>query len=112
GRADGGELVGEDEPRLHEIELAVELQGVGVEQVAGQREVAHRLAREDALVGEIVDGEYRARLEGRRAPRPAALQDQRRERRLPVVRVHAVGQEVDLLGRLQGARAKQREALV
>ena len=32
-RAHGGELVREDQPRLHEIELAVELERVGMEQV-------------------------------------------------------------------------------
>ena len=112
GRAHGGELVGEHQARLHEVQLVVELERVGMEQIAGQGEIAHRLPGEHALVGEVVDGEHAARLERRRPPRPAPLQDERCQGRLPVVRVHAVGQEVDLLGRLEGTGAEQGEPLV
>ena len=77
GGGDGGQLLGEHQARLHQIELAVELERVCVEEVAGQPQVDHRLAGKDPLVRHVVDGEDAARAEGRRPARPAALHDQR-----------------------------------
>ena len=83
-----------------------------MEEIARQAQLAHRLAGEDALVGDIVDGEDRARAHRRGPARPAALEDERDERALPVVGVDRVGKEVLLARRLQRAGAEQGEALV
>ena len=112
GRRDGGQLVGEDQSRLHQADLVVELQRVGVEEVHGQVQLGHGLPREDSLIGHVVDGEDGAGAQGGRPPRPAALHDHRNQRRLPVVGMDGVGDEVPLPCRFQRSRGEQGEALV
>ena len=107
-----GQLFGEDEAGLHEIELAVELERVRVEEVRGQLQLAHRIAGEDALVRHVVDGEHAAGADGRRPACPAALDDQGHQRPLPVVGVDGVGDEVPLPRRFQRSGAEQGEPLV
>ena len=66
GAADRGEQVGEDEPALEEVELAVELDAGRCEQVPAEPGHRHVVVPEHALVGEVVDGEERARSPPRR----------------------------------------------
>ena len=84
--ADGGDLVGVLQARLHEAELAVEFQPRSRQQFRRQaqhRPVAHR---KEALEGEVVYCEDRARPRWRVVGHVGASQ-----RGMPVVRMHDVG---------------------
>src|SRR5512135_2381866 len=57
GAAHRGEQVGEDQRALQEVELAVELDAGGGEEVPAEAGHRHVVVPEHALVGQVVDGE-------------------------------------------------------
>ena len=56
----GGEEIGEGQPPFEEIDLAVELDARGGEEVPAEAGHGHVVVPEHALVGELVNGEERA----------------------------------------------------
>ena len=62
GGADGGQVRGVDEAALEERHLVVELEPVDVEGTFGRADPAQRVPREQALIGEVVDGQDRGNL--------------------------------------------------
>jgi hypothetical protein len=59
--AHGADPVGVVQPGLHEVEAAVELDAVHREVMGGQAQLAEVGGVEDALVGQVVDGEQAGR---------------------------------------------------
>jgi hypothetical protein len=79
-------MVGEGDAGFEERDLAVELQPCRREVRRGQAELAIALGREQALEGEIVDGEQGF------GPRLGMLrQQQRDEAGMPIIGMHQIG---------------------
>ena len=83
--ADGGEIVGIADRALQEIHLAVELQLTHGEQVPRQHQQRQDLGRKQTLVSQIVNGEDARRLRESRVFAIERLQQNRNQRRLPVM---------------------------
>ena len=62
GRADGGQVRGVDEAALEERDVVVEFEPVDVERAFRRPDPAQRVRREQALIGEVVDGQDRGNL--------------------------------------------------
>src|SRR5438105_2297760 len=88
-RADGRNQPAEHQAAFEVTDSAPVLEGIDAHQIPPETEARQPARIEDALVGEIVDGEYRrhVRERGRRASCP---QQQRDETRLPVVSVNDI----------------------
>ncbi len=105
-----GDEIGEDQRALQEVHLAVEFELVDGEQVPRQQQERQRVGRKQALVADVVDGKHRARVMERGIVRIQAAQQDRHQRRLPVVAVKNVGRAQDLR-RLDRGAAEKPEAL-
>ena len=106
GRADGGDMVGVDDPRLEEGDAAVELDAVEAEGGLGNGEVVEPRRVELALVREIVDRHHGRGL----AAAPAQVAGGERGR--PVVEMEDVGPPAVQAAHRQfgGGEAQPREA--
>ena len=83
-RTHGAEQVGKDQPALHEVHLAVELQRVHVEQPGVEAEFVDHGGVEDSLVSEVVNSE-----EGGDVPEMLArAQPHGDQRGLPIIAVN------------------------
>ena len=102
-----GDAVGIEEPGLHEVDGAVELQPLHGEEMRRQIEVRERGGREAALVGEVMNGEHASR-DGA----AAGAQVGGGKPCMPVVAVHYVGAPAAnaTVGEARRGPAKQREA--
>ena len=81
-----GDAPGVLQSRLEEGHVAVVLHAVGLQARGRQTQATDRRGREDALIGEIVDGHYGARFLAR-----YELQVGRGQSRLPIVAMHDLG---------------------
>ncbi len=79
GAADGGEVRGVDQARLEEGDLVVELDAVDVEGALRCADPPQRVLREEALIGEVMNGQDRRQL----GAAPGKVR--RHERGLPVI---------------------------
>ncbi len=118
GAADGGEQVREDQRALEEVELAVELEAGGGEEVPPEPGHRHVVVPEHALVGEVVDGEQGREPAQQRVIAVERAQVDGQEPGLPVVGVDDLRGPADTGARglergqtLQGAAAEEHEAL-
>ncbi|MBA7615195.1 hypothetical protein ES703_22473 [subsurface metagenome] len=84
-RADGGQMRGVDQAALEERKLVVEFETVDVEGILRCADPPQRVPREDALVGEVMDGQDRGDL------RAFPGEIGRRQSGLPVIGVDEVG---------------------
>ena len=85
GRADGGDAVRESDAPLDKAELIVKLQRKRRPVTGWQAQPDEGFAREQALIGKVVNGEHRS------GPLRLVVQQCRDEPRLPVIAVHDVG---------------------
>src|SRR5574341_251827 len=108
-RADGGEKVGEEQPALQEIDLAVELDAGRCEQLPVKAQPREDLRPKDALIAKIVYGEHRADALKEWIASKQRFQIHRDQGGLPVVSMHRVGLEREGAARLEGCQAKQAE---
>ena len=82
--ADGGQMRRVDDATLEEGQLVVEFEAIDVEGGFGRADPAQRLLREQALIGEVVDGQ------DARDPDRVPGEIGRHQRGLPVIGVHQV----------------------
>ncbi len=108
GAADGGHAVGEHHAGFQQVEATVVLQVQRIEQRPVETGQLHVEVPDGALVGDVVDGEHRAR--GRQRLVEATLQQRRDQAGLPVVRMHHVWRPPEVAGQRQRALAEDREA--
>jgi hypothetical protein len=106
GRAHRGHVVGEGQPALEQVDLAVPLEVGPVVELPGQADLRHHLWAEMALVAGIVHRQHDARVPGPGLRLQDGADVHRRERGVPVVRVD----EDPLLGEAGNRRhCRQRE---
>ena len=87
-----GQKVREDQPALQEVDLAVEFQRVHGEQRVGQPDAFHRRLRKQSLIAQVVNREDHRQRPHHRIVRVLRAQQQRHQRRLPVVAMNHVRQ--------------------
>ncbi|TWG88451.1 hypothetical protein L602_001200000440 [Cupriavidus gilardii J11] len=101
--ADGGNPVGVADTGLQEVQLAPELDAVGIEALARNAEAGRQFERKQPLERHVVDGQQRGRVQS------GGPHQQRRQRRVPVVRVnHLRPRQRRAAGRDGGGRVRQR----
>ena len=85
GLADGGEVRGVDDATLEKGQFVVKFETVDMEGIVRRADPAQRLLWEEALIGEVMDGQDRGDFSA--APGEVG----RRQRGLPVIDMHEVG---------------------
>ncbi len=110
-RAHGRDRVGRDEAGLQEVDVAVELEGLGGEEASIQVEEMPIGSPETALVGEVVHGDDRARRGQLGIEVATGGEKGRDEARLPVVHVHHVRRRRGGAQPLERGAAEEDEAL-
>ena len=109
-RAHGHSHVGKRQSALEGVHAAVPLEVAGVVQVGRQAERPHGFGSKVALESGVVDGQHRTQATMERVTREGRAQVDRRQGRVPVVRVHDVGRRRDLWQDRQGRLAEKRES--
>lgn len=107
-RADGGDLARVDQPGLHERDAPVVLDARRHQSMHRQGQLGEHIRGEDALEREVMDGQY-----GRDVERGVLRDVERRQRGVPVVRMHHVRPPVLVEfagGQVCGDPAQQAEA--
>ncbi len=94
--ADRGDEVGVNQCAFQQVDLAEEFQLADGEQVPGKHQQRQRLRREQALVADVVDGEDRRHGTEGGVVFVESMQQDRYQRRLPVMAVKYVGRPQDL----------------
>src|SRR3990172_2635214 len=110
-RADGGEQVGEEQPALQEIDLAVELDAGRREHLPVKAQPREDLRPEKSLIAKIVYGEHRGDALKEWIASKQRFQINRDQGGLPVVNMHHVGLEPEGAARFKRCPAKQSLSL-
>src|ERR1051325_6078287 len=108
--ADGSDVVRKNQRALQKVGLAPELHLVDGEEVPRKHEQRQRVRRKQSLITDVVDGEHGARAAEDRISLVAGAQQNRHQRRLPVMAMKNVGYTQDL-GSFQHGAAIEGEAL-
>src|SRR5205823_6490529 len=111
---DRGDEVGVDDPVPQRVDpSAGEIARVQQLPRSGREpEIRDALGGEDALVADVVDGEHRAGRAKQWLARPHRAQEERRERRVPVVAMQNPGREAEPPARLERGAREGEEAQV
>ena len=108
-RADRRDLLAVDDPRLQEADAMPELESFGPEQIPPEIERRQPARIADPLIRDVVDREHARHAAKHGILREPRLQIDRRESRLPVVRVHDIGREAHAARAFERRAREQRE---